>query len=126
MTQNKNHNQNPDLWFENQKDAIRAIRPTHKVDVTDAVMQQIASMPVPKPKLFIGQSRGVVRWAAAACVAAVVGSAALFVRPNAAAANVSSSEIAASLFDVYGYCNDFVDADEEDEVYYDNPVANFF
>ena len=36
-----------DTWFEQQLDAIRQMKPSHKPDVTDAVMQRIASLPQP-------------------------------------------------------------------------------
>ena len=124
MTNTKNHKTEPELWFESQKEAIRALRPDHKVDVVEAVMKQIASMPVSKTVPLIGRRR-VVQWAAAACVAAVVVSTAFFLRPDAVAANVQSAEIAASLMDVYGYCNDYEGCDDE-AAYYENPVAYMF
>jgi len=121
MTRNQTHNPAPDLWLESQKEAIQALKPDHKVDVTDAVMQRIATMPVPKPMPSVGIRRKVILWAAAACVAGIVASAAIFIRHNASPI-ATSNDFTAQIYDVYDYCNDYDDYDDE-AAYYDNPVA---
>lgn len=115
----------PDLWLESQKEAIRALKPDHKVDVTEAVMQRVASMPVPKAVPFVGMGRKVMLWAAAACVAGIVATSAFFVNRTVSPVS-SSSDLTARLIDVYEYCNDFDEVDYyEDDAYYDNPVTYF-
>lgn len=131
MTKKQYNNSAPDLWLESQKEAIRALKPDHKVDVTDAVMKQIASMPVPKPMPEIGRGRRVVLWVAAACVAGIVASAAIFINHNASPVS-TSNDFSARLLDIYEYCNDYTDGDsemdyeyEDEAAYNDNPVAYF-
>lgn len=131
MTSNQINNNQRDLWLESQKDAIRALKPDHKVDVTEAVMQRVASMPTPKAAPAIGIRRNVVKWVAAACVGGIAFTAGMAVtstllfRPDAPA-TTASVDIASHLIDVYDYCNDYADPDAEDEAsFYDNPVTYF-
>lgn len=115
----------PDLWLESQKEAIRALKPDHKVDVTEAVMQRVATMPLPKATPVVGIGRRVALWAAAACVAGIVASSVFFVNRSVSSVS-SSSDLTARLIDVYEYCNDYDDVDyEEEDAYYDNPVTYF-
>ena len=115
----------PDLWLESQKEAIRALKPDHKVDVTEAVMQRVATMPLPKATPVVGIGRRVALWAAAACVAGIVASSVFFVNRSVSPVS-SSSDLTARLIDVYEYCNDYDDVDyEEEDAYYDNPVTYF-
>lgn len=127
MNHSQSHKPAPDLWLESQKEAIRAIKPGHKVDVTDAVMQRIADMPLPQKEpqhLTIRNTKStIVKLAAAACIVGIVATAALFIRHNSSPI-ATSSDLSARLYDLYEYCSDYEDSDYE-AAYYDNPVSYF-
>lgn len=125
MNHNQSYKPEQDLWLERQKEAIRALRPDHEVDVTDAVMNRIQSMPLPEKELTIGRTRTVLRWAAAACVVGVIASVALFMRHGVSPVT-ASNDFSASLLDVYDYCNGYAEHESDmsdDAAYFDNPVT---
>ncbi|MBQ6956483.1 MAG: hypothetical protein IJP80_07710 [Bacteroidales bacterium] len=125
MIPNQTNNTKRDLWFESQKEAIRALRPDHKVDVTQAVMQQIETMAIPKALPVVGKGRWVIRMAAAACFVGIIVSASLFLRTKTSPVT-TSSDLSACLLDIYEFCNDYADPDADDEAaMYDNPVSYF-
>lgn len=124
-TREPNRKQAPDLWLESHKEAIRALKPGHKVDVTEAVMRRVATMPLPKSAPVVGMGRRVLLWAAAACVAGIVAGAAFFVNQSASPVS-TSTDFTARLLDVYEYCNDYDDLGyDDDDTYFDNPVTYF-
>lgn len=131
MNHSQSHTPAPDLWLESQKEAIRALKPGHKVDVTDAVMQRIATMPIPTSMDGNGATQikihsrksTILKFAAAACVVGVIATAAVFINNNSSPIT-ASSDLSARLYDVYEYCNDYEDY-EYDAAYYDNPVSYF-
>ncbi|MBQ1408262.1 MAG: hypothetical protein IIY87_00705 [Bacteroidales bacterium] len=126
MTTEQSHTKTHDLWLDNQKEAIRALRPNHKVDVVDAVMKSIPDKPLPNYKTAVIGGRRAIHWAAAACVLGIVVTTGLLLRPSSAAAAPVSNELSIRLYDVYEYCNDYADPEYvESAAYYDNPVVDF-
>lgn len=124
MTNKRIQKPAPDLWLEGKKEAIRALKPDHKVDVTDAVMQRVAAMPIPKSSSQFAK-RVVFYLAAAACMAGVVISSVFFVNHKASPVT-SSNDLSASLIDVYEYCNGYEDYEyDDDDALYDNPMSYF-
>ena len=126
MTTEQSHTKTHDLWLDNQKEAIRALQPNHKVDVVDAVMKSISDIPLSKSRTILIGGKRAIQWAAAACVIGIVVTTGLFLRPSSAAAAPVSSETSMRLLDVYEYCNDYADPEyEESAAYNDNPVVDF-
>lgn len=117
-----------DPWFEQQLDAIRQMKPNHKPDVTDAVMQRIASLPQPMalPQPAKRRPLRIASGLAAACFAGAVVVTFVISHINGAQAATTSPEIGSRVFDIYQYYNDYaIDEDIESAAYYDNPITNF-
>lgn len=124
MTANNSNNTRRDLWLESQREAIQNLRPDHKVDVTDAVMEKISAMPMPLPIPVVSPWKKVMKWAAAACLAGVVVTVAMFSHNEAVAA--STADLSSRVYEIYDYCNDYADPDmEEDSYYTENSVSEF-
>lgn len=114
-----------DLWFAAQVEQLRQMTPPHKVDVTDAVMQQLPAQP-PASALRQPLRRKPMRVAgiAAACFAGIVAVNVIFSRNDVQAATPKHDEFTTRLSNVYEYCNNYADNDLVDKAaYYDNPVT---
>lgn len=126
---NANEKKSTDLWFEQQIEAIRQIKPDHTPDVTDAVMRRIASMPQPMalPQTAKRRPLRIVSSLAAACFAgaAIVTLVISRFDGSARAANIST-DMGTRVFEIYQYCNDYAcEENIESPAYYDNPLADF-
>ena len=122
---NANEKKSTDLWFEQQLEALRQIKPDHTPDVTDAVMRRIASMAQPQAAkrrpLRIVSSLAAACFAGAAIVTLVISR----FDEGARAANIST-DMGNRVFEIYQYCNDYAcEENIESPAYYDNPLADF-
>lgn len=127
MKPTDNKTKTTDIWFEQQLEAIRQMKPAHTPDVTDAVMQRIASMPQPmalpkrQSRINLKLANGLV----AACFLGIV-VATFAITHNGAQAATTQSELSNRFFDVYNYCENYADEESiESPAYYDNPVTDF-
>lgn len=128
MTTIKNDKTQKDPELQQALDAISQLRPSHTPDVTDSVMQRIASMPQPTATTPSHRlSMRLVSALAAACFAGIV--VVTFIishnNSNVQAANISP-EMPNRLYDIYNYCHDYADDETiESAAYYDNPITDF-
>ncbi len=127
MKPTDNKTKTTDIWFEQQLEAIRQMKPAHTPDVTDAVMQRIASMPQPmalpkrKSRINLKVANGLV----AACFVGIVVTTFAITHTGAQAAT-THPDLSNRFFDVYEYCNDYANEESiESPAYYDNPVTDF-
>ena len=128
MIPTDNKTKTTDIWFEQQLEAIRQLKPKQTPDVTDAVMQRIASMPQPMalPKRHSRINTRLANGLVAACFVGIVVPTFLVTRTGAQAATPPPAP-SNRFYDVYSYCNDYAnDESDESAAYYDNPVTNFF
>ncbi len=128
MTPTDNKTKTTDIWFEQQLEAIRQLKPKQTPDVTDAVMQRIASMPQPMalPKRQSRINPRLANGLVAACFVGIVVTTFL-ISHNGAQAATPNSDLSNRFFDVYNYCNDYANEESiESAAYFDNPVTYFF
>ena len=128
MIPTDNKTKTTDIWFEQQLEAIRQLKPKQTPDVTDAVMQRIASMPQPMalPKRHSHINTRLANGLVAACFVGIVVTTFLVTR-NGAQAATPHPDLSNRFYDVYSYCNDYAnDESDESAAYYDNPVTNIF
>ena len=88
MIPTDNKTKTTDIWFEQQLEAIRQLKPKQTPDVTDAVMQRIASMPQPMalPKRHSRINTRLANGLVAACFVGIVVTTFLVTRNGAQAA----------------------------------------
>lgn len=97
-----------DLWLESQLEQIRQIEAPVKVDVTDAVMEQIGHIQLLVPKQPQHKRMGrTATIAAAACFMAAVVVTAVVTRSDAQAASVEQNDFSNRLNDLYNYFDDY-------------------
>lgn len=115
-----------DKELEQIRDAVRELKPPHMPDVTDAVMQRVATLPQPMAPLHDSRRRNFARVAgvAAACIAGVVLVTLSISHNGLQASNPNSASLSTRFTDVYEYCNFYADEEMvEEAAYYDNPVS---
>ncbi len=115
-----------DLWLASQLERIRDIQTPRPVDVTDAVMERIATLPTPmgQPVLQKKTGRRIATAAAAACVAGAVIVTALLSRNDLQAATPVQQDISYRIYEIYDYCHDYADEESiESAAYFDNPIT---
>lgn len=118
-----------DLWLAAQLDAINGINCSHSVDVTDRVMQQIASRPLLVPAhRSRRQRRGWVSAITAACVVGLVVVIAQLPSSQPMANNmptVTTSSLSERVSSIYSFCQDYASYEDDAASYHSNPV-NWF
>lgn len=115
-----------DLWLESQLEQIRQIEAPVKVDVTDAVMEQIGHTQLLVPKQPQHKRMGrTATIAAAACFMAAVVVTAVVTRSDAQAASVEQNDFSNRLNDLYNYFDDYTYGEAvENAVLYENSTID--
>ena len=127
MKPTDNKTKTTDIWFEQQLEAIRQMKPAHTPDVTDAVMQRIATMPQPMalPKRQSRINLKVANGLVAACFVGIA-VATFAITHNGAQAATTHPDLNNRFFDIYDYCDDYANEENiESPAYYDNPITDF-
>ena len=128
MTTANNDNRQKDPELREVLESIRQLKPASTTDVTDAVMQRIASMPqtvklqpTRRPTMRFVSSLAAACFASIAVVTFVISH-----KQGAQAANISP-EMPTRLYDIYQYCNNYADEESiENAAFYENPMTDFF
>lgn len=128
MTTTNNDNRQKDPELREVLESIRQLKPASTTDVTDAVMQRIASMPqtvklqpTRRPTMRFVSSLAAACFAGIAVVTFVISH-----KQGAQAANISP-EMPTRLYDIYQYCNNYADEESiENAAFYENPMSDFF
>ena len=115
-----------DLWLESQLEQIRQIEAPVKVDVTDAVMEQIGHTQLLVSKQPQHKRMGrTATIAAAACFMAAVVVTAVVTRSDAQAASVEQNDFSNRLNDLYNYFDDYTYGEAvENAVLYENSTID--
>ena len=109
-------------------ESIRQLTPPHPVDVTDAVMQRIRTMPTVvdfQSAVHTKRRRRItiVSTAAAACVAGAILVVSALSGNSIQAATPATPELEYRITEVYHYCDCYADEDESAAIY-DNIVTD--
>ena len=113
-----------DLWLESQLEQLRQIEATVKVDVTEAVMEQLGHTQLLVPAQPQHKRRGrVATIAAAACFMAAVVVTAVVTRSDVQAASVEQNDFSNRLNDLYDYLDDYTMGEPvENAALYENSI----
>lgn len=127
MKPTDNKTKTNDIWFEQQLEAIRQMKPARMPDVTNVVMQHIATLPQPMalPKRQSRINLKVANGLIAACFVGIAVTT-FAITHNGAQAATTHPDLSNRFFDVYEYCNDYANEENiESPAYYDNPITDF-
>ena len=113
-----------DLWLESQLEQLRQIEATVKVDVTEAVMEQLGHTQLLVPAQPQHKRMGrVTTIAAAACFMAAVVVTAVVTRSDVQAASVEQNDFSNRLNDLYDYLDDYTMGEPvENAALYENSI----